>query len=74
MSFLFKVSINPAYKASELRHAMNLTGVKTLILAETFKNQNLVDILIGITNTDAMLPSLENVVVISDNKISIPAG
>jgi len=54
---------------------MNLTGVKTLILAETFRNQNLADILIGITHCgnqlNATLPSLENVVVISDKK-SIP--
>ena len=38
------VNVNPAYKASELRHALNQSGVRLLIMAEGFRATSYVDI------------------------------
>jgi fatty-acyl-CoA synthase len=34
------VNVNPAYKASELRHALNQSGVSSLLMAEGFRTTN----------------------------------
>src|SRR5882757_2108850 len=45
---LILVTINPAYRASELEHALELAGVRALVLAERFKSSNYVAILASI--------------------------
>jgi len=39
------VNVNPAYRAYELEHALNLVGVRALIFAPSFKSSNYLDIL-----------------------------
>jgi fatty-acyl-CoA synthase len=45
---LILVTINPAYRASELEHALNLAGCKALILAESFKSSDYVSMLLEV--------------------------
>jgi fatty-acyl-CoA synthase len=42
---LILVPINPAYRASELAHALGLAGVRALVMAERFKSSDYVGIL-----------------------------
>jgi fatty-acyl-CoA synthase len=73
---LILVNVNPAFLADELAYCLNKVGVKALILAESLKKINYVDILRKAlhleTNTTVMksarIPSLEHVIVLSDNK------
>ena len=39
------MNINPAYQASELRYALGIVGIKALVVAKTFRNKNLLEIL-----------------------------
>lgn len=43
---LMLVTINPAYRTSELEHALNLSACRALILAERFKTSDYVDMLL----------------------------
>lgn len=79
-----QVNVNPAYQASELRYALDIAGVKALVVAKTFRNKNLLEILsqlvpeLGrnenkqdstnktIPTTRPAIPSLEKVIVLSD--------
>ena len=45
---LILVTINPAYRASELAHALRLAGVRALVMAERFKTSDYVAILASI--------------------------
>ena len=76
------MNINPAYKASELRYALEKVGVRALVVAKSFRNQNLLDILTQLIPqlenenqqhftdkgiiSSALIPSLERVIVLSD--------
>lgn len=39
-----QVNINPAYKSNELEYSLNKVGCKAIIMSETYKTQNFVDI------------------------------
>ena len=43
---LMLVTINPAYRTSELEHGLNLSGCRGLVLAERFKTSNYVSMLL----------------------------
>lgn len=45
---LILVTINPAYRTSELEHALNLSGCRALILAERFKTSDYVAMLLSL--------------------------
>lgn len=70
------VTINPAYRLSELEYALNKVGCKAIILAETFKKSNYAEMIRTLApeleNCDAgrlnsvKLPQLKHVVVMSD--------
>ena len=74
---LILVNVNPAFLADELAYCLNKVGVKALVLAESLKKINYVDNLrkalhIEVSATSmksARIPSLEHVVVLSENKI-----
>jgi fatty-acyl-CoA synthase len=69
---LILVTINPAYRASELEHALNLSGCRALVMPERFKTSEYVDILLELAPEAkagaappircARLPSLEFVI------------
>lgn len=77
------MNINPAYRASELRHALNLAGVKVLVMGEKFRHLSLADALNELIQAQdssgsvcddpiistPVIPTLERVVVISDQHI-----
>lgn len=42
------VTINPAYRAAELEHAVNLAGCKALVLAEKFKSSDYISMLLEV--------------------------
>lgn len=82
MVYLFQVNINPAYQSDELKHSLTLVGVKCLITLESFKTQNYVEILERVDpdiwkrppNTPVkskVLPTLETVILNSDNRIKL---
>jgi len=39
-----QVNINPAYKSNELEYSLNKVGCKALIMSETYKTQNFIEI------------------------------
>ena len=39
------MNVNPSYRPVELRYALNKVGVKALVAARSFRNQNYVSIL-----------------------------
>lgn len=45
---LILVTLNPAYRAPELQHALNLSGCRALILAESFKTSDYISMLLEI--------------------------
>lgn len=75
------VTINPAYRQSELEYALNKVGCKGLIMASSFKGSNYVDMLLSLAPElqqgapgelrAKRLPSLRVVVVIAEDG---PAG
>lgn len=70
------VNINPAYRLSELEHALNKVGCKALVLARSFKTSNYVDMLRALAPElascekgrlqAAKLPHLRHVIVMGD--------
>ncbi len=78
---LILVTINPAYRLSELEYALNKAGCKALVLADKFKTsdyvQMLQDLAPEISNSEVcdlkskILPHLKIAIVISDDT---PAG
>ena len=72
------VTINPAYKKSELAYALKQSEISTLILIEQFKTSNYIDIFYSVApfarGAEAgnmhsnKLPHLKNVICISDKK------
>lgn len=74
---LILVNINPAYRLSELEHALNLSECRALILADHFKSSNYVEMMQTLapelnscapnTLKAEKLPSLELVAVISEH-------
>lgn len=75
--FFCQVNINPAYRPTELKYALNKVGVKCLVASESFKNVSYYGILdeilpelsaskdCGYINSKAV-PSLESLVMVSD--------
>jgi fatty-acyl-CoA synthase len=74
---LILVNVNPAFLADELAYCLNKVGVKALVLAESLKKINYVDILEKALQVEsnssqmksARIPSLQHVIVLSENKI-----
>lgn len=75
---LILVNVNPAFQTDELAFGLNKVGIKTLVLAESFKKSNYVKILkeiapeIGQNGTNQLIskrfPDLKNIVLCSDRK------
>jgi fatty-acyl-CoA synthase len=59
------VNINPAYRSSELAHALGHSGVRMLVTAQQFKTS---DYLSMIADVRDQLPRLERVVTIGDTR------
>lgn len=78
---LILVTINPAYRVSELEFALNKVGCKGLVMADSFKSSNYLEMLQGIAPELVQatagelqaerVPELRTVVVIGD---AAPAG
>ena len=74
---LILVNVNPAFQSDELAYCLNKVQVKTLVMAESFKKSDYVAILkralhLGEHTTSFKshkIPSLENVIVLSEKKI-----
>ena len=64
------VNINPAYRANELAYALNQSGVRMLVMAQSFKTSDYVAM---VTSVRAGLPHLERVVTIGAERASGPA-
>ena len=64
------VNINPAYRLSELEHALTLSGVMLLVTADAFKSSNYLELLrslgVGRDEGPSRLPSLRCVVRLGD--------
>ncbi|QKG52162.1 AMP-binding protein [Hymenobacter sp. BRD67] len=58
------VNINPAYRAEELKHALNQSGCRVLLLAAKFRQTSYVHLLASVR---AECPALEHVVVLEDD-------
>jgi fatty-acyl-CoA synthase len=54
---LILVTINPAYRSSELAHAMRLTGARALVIAERFKTSDFIAILASVAPGIASAPA-----------------
>jgi len=74
---LILVTLNPAYRRSELEYALNLSGCRALVLAECFKTSDYVEMVESLAPEIASstpgqlkaekLPSLQQVIAISSN-------
>ena len=42
---LILVNVNPGFQADELEYCINKIGIKTLVMTESFKNTNYVDVI-----------------------------
>jgi fatty-acyl-CoA synthase len=72
------VNINPAYRPNELEYSLNKVGCKAIIMSETFKSQNYVEMLNEICPEldkckpgelkSKRVPELRNAILISDKK------
>jgi fatty-acyl-CoA synthase len=51
------VTINPAYRTSELSHALTLAGCKAVVLAERFKSSDYVQMLRDVLGDARFTPS-----------------
>ena len=65
------VNVNPAYRASELAHALRQSGTRLLVAAPGFKSSDYVAM---IESVRADLPALEQVVVLGPDWDSLVAG
>ncbi|KAK2165605.1 hypothetical protein LSH36_48g08124 [Paralvinella palmiformis] len=76
---LVLVSINPAYRISELEHALNKVGVKSLIAMDTFKTSNyykmLEELIPGLALSDPYrvkserFPDLHHIIMIGEHNM-----
>lgn len=66
---LILVSVNPAYRVTEVEYALNKVGCRALVLARSFKSSNYVE-MISQLQAEARLPHLEKVICTEDG----PAG
>ena len=74
---LILVNVNPAFVADELAFCLSKVGVKVLIMADSLKKMNYVEILrnaLKLESTSSKMksdriPSLEHVVILSDTKV-----
>lgn len=72
------MNINPAYKSHELEFALNKSQCKGIIMSETYKSQDYIELLSSICPEldtskignlhSKLLPSLKNVIVISEKE------
>ncbi|XP_073990836.1 acyl-CoA synthetase family member 2 isoform X2 [Rhodnius prolixus] len=78
---LVLVTLNPAYRTTELKYSLNEVGVKAIITDETFKSQNYYDMLMeidpelltqpsGCKVKSRIVPELERIVVKTDKMLS----
>lgn len=75
---IVQVNINPAYKTYELEYSLKKVGCKAIIMSESFKSQNYVNMLMELCPELAdskpgqlkakKIPDLRSVVLISDKK------
>lgn len=75
---IVQVNINPAYKTYELEYSLKKVGCKAIIMSESFKSQNYVNMLLELCPELAdskpgqlkakKIPDLRSVVLISDKK------
>jgi len=65
------VTINPAYKAGELRHALNQAGVSLLVLARGFRDTDYLPLLDAVR---ADCPALRETIVLEDDWATFLAG
>ncbi len=75
---VIQVNINPAYKTSELEYALNKVQCKGMIMSETYKSQNYIQVLSDLcpelqrsksgSLNSIRLPALKKIIVISDKK------
>jgi fatty-acyl-CoA synthase len=65
------VNINPAYRAEELKYALNQSGCRVLLLAAKFRQTNYVHLLASVR---AECPALEHVIVLEDDWANLLAS
>jgi fatty-acyl-CoA synthase len=73
-----QVNINPAYKSKELEYSLNKVGCKALIMSETYKTQNFLEIFNNVCPEASSskpgeinsknVPQLKNAILISKKK------
>lgn len=78
MAGIVQVNINPAYKTYELEYSLNKVGCKAIIMSETFKSQNYVNMLTELCPELASskpgelnskrVPNLKSAILIGHNK------
>ena len=65
------VNINPAYRAEELKYALNQSGCRVLLLAAKFRQTDYVHLLASVR---AECPALAHVIVLEDGWVDLLAG
>ena len=75
---IIQVNINPAYRTNELEYALKKVNCKAIIMNDTFKTQNYIEMISSIcpelaTNRpgdlkSSRLPDLKNVIIIDDKR------
>ncbi len=76
------VTINPAYRISELKHVLETSGCKALVMAQKFKSSNYVEMLLQLKvnaftsgSSKSSLSNLEHAIIIQNQDQSeIPVG
>ena len=68
---LILVNINPAYKAQELQHLLNQSGLKLLLLAREFRQTDYVEM---VDRVRLQCPALEQTVVLEDDWAALVDG
>ncbi|MYB75806.1 MAG: AMP-binding protein, partial [Chloroflexi bacterium] len=76
------VTINPAYKISELKHVLETAGCKAIIMAQQFKSSNYVEMFLQLKVnvstsefSEAGLPKLKHAIIIhNQDRHETPAG
>lgn len=76
---LILVNVNPGFQRNELEYCINKVGIKTLVMSESFKSSNYIEIVENLLqnpkSTNPLdlgniphLPSLKNIVLIGQTK------
>ncbi|MEL7115269.1 MAG: AMP-binding protein [Pseudomonadota bacterium] len=60
---LILVNVNPAYRTSELEYAVNLVGMRAIVIASTFKSSDYVDMIRNLVKRNR-LPTLKEIIVL----------